>query len=408
MELLLNTANPTLVHIDLNSCFATIEQQANPLLRGKPMVVAAYDSPRGCVLAASIEAKRLGIKTGDRVGDAKKILPTLIVRTPDPDKYFYVHERLIELFRTYTSKVHPKSIDEAVLDFRGTKHLSTGLIQVAKDIKKQIKSQIGEWLTVSIGIAPNRFLAKLGSGLHKPDGLDMINYQNLRAVYDKVTLLDLPGINVRLQARLNAAGIFTPLQFLATPTQRLEKEVFGGISGYYWSMRLTAHEIDSIDFARRSFGQEYALGKQTADKPELSRLLFKLCEKMGRRLRKSGFSARGIHLALSYHDSYVHTQRMQSQPMHSTKSLFLASLRVLNEIHRDKRVVKIAVCCYELVKEDNTQLEIFDIRDKELNLTKALDDINDTFGEFCISPALMMGMDNLIIKRVAFGKVNQV
>jgi DNA polymerase IV len=120
MPLALNHNPPRIMHVDLNSCFATIEQQANPLLRGKPIVVAAYDTPNGCVVAPSIEAKRYGIKTGMTVRDARLLYPRVIVRTPDPSKYRFVHLQFRKIFQDYSPDVTPKSIDEAVIDLTYT------------------------------------------------------------------------------------------------------------------------------------------------------------------------------------------------------------------------------------------------------------------------------------------------
>src|SRR3989344_9426821 len=171
-----NSKSSTILHIDLNSCFATIEQQANPHLRGKPIAVAAYTTANGCILAPSIEAKKYGVRTGMRVKDGKILCPSLIILASDPWKYRNVHLALRKLLSQYTSDLYPKSIDEFVLNLEGFPSLvASSMQQVASEIKQRIKTEIGEWLTVSIGIAPNRFLAKLASGLHKPDGLDEIN-----------------------------------------------------------------------------------------------------------------------------------------------------------------------------------------------------------------------------------------
>ncbi len=164
MSLALNHNPPTIMHVDLNSCFATIEQQANPLLRGKPMVVAAYDSPNGCVVAPSIEAKRYGIKTGMTVRDARLLYPGVIVRMPDPSKYRWVHLKFRKIFRDYSPDVTPKSIDEAVIDLTDTLCLFKGtVIDIGKEIKKRFREEIGEWMQCSIGVGTNRFLAKTSS-----------------------------------------------------------------------------------------------------------------------------------------------------------------------------------------------------------------------------------------------------
>ncbi|MBU2035867.1 DNA polymerase IV, partial [Patescibacteria group bacterium] len=153
--------NPSFImHLDINSCFATIEQQVNPFLRGKPLVVAAYDSPGGCVIAPSIEAKKIGIRVGMRVKDAKEIFPDVFVLTPDPWKYRSVHLALRKILLSYTNNLVAKSIDEFVLNLEGYPCLREKSIKdVAKEIKLRIREEIGEWMSVSVGISTNRFLA---------------------------------------------------------------------------------------------------------------------------------------------------------------------------------------------------------------------------------------------------------
>ena len=147
MPLQINHNAPTIMHVDLNSCFATIEQQANPLLRGKPMVVAAYNSPYGCVVAPSIEAKQYGIKTGMRVMEARLLYPKVIVRTPDPAKYRAVHLMFRRIFRDYSPDVTPKSIDEAVIDLTDTLCLFKGTVtDIGRQIKRRFREEIGEWM----------------------------------------------------------------------------------------------------------------------------------------------------------------------------------------------------------------------------------------------------------------------
>jgi DNA polymerase IV len=255
MPLPINHNNPTIMHVDLNSCFATIEQQANPLLRGKPVVVAAYNSPNGCVVAPSIEAKQYGIKTGMYLWEAKILYPKVIVRTPDPPKYRAVHLQFRNIFKDYSPDVSPESIDEAVIDFTDTYALyNRTLPDIGPEIKRRFREEIGEWMTCSIGISTNRFLAKLAASLKKPDGLETIDHTNVESVYKNVSLLDLNGINTRYAARLNANGIFTPMEFYQASLETLKKQVFQSIVGYYWYLRLRGYEIDQVDFGCKSFG----------------------------------------------------------------------------------------------------------------------------------------------------------
>src|SRR5690349_543729 len=216
MDLHLNPDKPQIMHIDLNSCFATIEQQAFIHLRGKPIVVSAYPTANGCVLSPSIEAKRYGIKTAMTNREARLLCRDVIIREPDPPKVRDVHLKFKKIFKDYSPDVFPKSIDEAVIDFTSLQQrLNRPLTDIGREIKHRMRTEIGEWISCSIGIATNRCLAKTAAGLKKPDGLEVITAENVRDVYGRLSLIDLCGINERYQARLNVHGIFTPLQFLA-------------------------------------------------------------------------------------------------------------------------------------------------------------------------------------------------
>lgn len=398
------------MHIDLNSCFATIEQQANPLLRGKPIVVAAYGTPNGCVLAPSVEAKRLGIKTGMRVKEARIIYRDVIVLTPDPPKYRDVHIKFKKIFFDYSDNVTPKSIDEAVIDFRGMERLRLDLVKIGREIKQRMKAEIGEWITCSVGISTNRFLAKLAASLHKPDGLDMITHKNLIDIYDQVSLLDLNGINVRFQARLNAYGIFTPLDFLHAACATLEKKVFMSICGRQWYERIRGYEVDDIEFKTRSIGQQYALKKPTANPAALGPMMMKLCEKMGRRLRRKGYIAHGIHVGMGYRDGTTwHRGRLTDSELYTTMELYKKALLIFNQQPEAKEVTHLSVSCYALEPGSNSQMSLFDIDPtKQRKAADAMDDINDRWGEFVITPALMLGMNDIILDRIAFGGVKDL
>jgi len=406
MDLPINTAIPTVMHIDLNSCFATVEQQAHHHMRGKPVIVAAYKTDRGCILSPSIEAKKLGIKTGMRVYEAKQICPNVIIRDTDPILVRDVHSKFMKIFDDYSPYVIPKSIDEAVIDFSPVFSKTTDLIVIGKEIKDRMKKEIGEWIFCNIGIATNRFLAKLASSLHKPDGLDLINYKNLRQIYSSIKLTDLYGINTRFEFRLNASGINSPLDFFQAKENFLKKNVFKSITGYYWYLRLRGWEIDDYRSERKSFGQEYSLKEKTADLEKLKKIIMKLCEKMGRRLRQSNQFASGIHLGIMYQDySFWHKGKKLHRSISSTKDLF-EEVMILFFLQLKTNVVsKISVSCFSLNQNNNQQLALIDLGGEKINkISGALDKINDRFGEFTITPATMIDMKDVVIDRIAFGK----
>lgn len=412
MDLPLNYNQPLTMHIDLNSCFAIIEQQANPLIRHKPVAIAAYDSPRGAVIASSYEAKALGIKLMVNVREARLLCRDVIILTPDPEKYFDAHRRFKKVLLNYTDAVTPKSVDEFVVDFTGSKAVQNNLSlsEVGYRIKADIKEALGEYVTVNIGIAPNRFLAKVAAGLHKPDGLDIIRAQHIRHIYSQLKLDDLPGINSRYRARLNMAGIYTPLQFLDAPVWKLKNEVFHSIVGFYWYLRLRGHEIDSVDFGRKSFGQQYALGDKTKDPDKLSRLLMKLSEKTGRRLRAQNYNAYGIQLWLSFENrSYWAKAKKTTAPIYSTQDIYLSAQKLLYLVPLPARVTNIGVTVFNLRSGTPKQLGLFD--DSRLDtrsLAEAADLVNDKYGEFTLVPASMANMQDVILKRVAFGSIRDL
>lgn len=411
MDLRINDVEPLIMHIDLNSCYAIIEQQANRLLRYKPVGVAAYTSPRGFILASSYEAKSLGIKIM-RINEARAICKDIVILEPDPEKYFDAHRRFRKVLERYTDDVTPKSIDEFVIDFKGSKALREGqrLVDVGRQIKSDIKASLGEYVTVNIGIAPNRFLAKIAAGLNKPDGMDVIQAQDIWNVYGQLDLTDLPGINYRYQARLNLAQIFTPLDFLSAPMHKIKNEVFKSIVGYYWYLRLRGYEVDSVRFKTKSFGNDFAMKEKTTDPEQISRLLMKLSEKTGRRLRKHDYQASGVFLGLAFENSsWWGKSRKSKAPIYSTQDIFFNLMRLFHLVAIPARVTHVNIAVFGISPATPVQLGLFDgTRLDTKSLAYASDKINDRYGEFTVTPALMANMKHIIIKRVPFGSVRDL
>lgn len=403
------------MHLDLNSCFATIEQQANPHLRGKPIAVAAYASPNGCILAPSVEAKRFGVKTGMMVKNGKSLCPDLLVLPSDPDKYRSVYIKFRKLLKNYTDNVMPKSIDEFVLDFEGFPSLSRGITNVAQEIKHRIKKEIGEWLTISIGIAPNRYLAKIGAGLHKPDGLDIVDSGSFRGIYKNLNLVDLCGIKKGNSQRLESMGIRTVEDFYKAPVWKL-KAAFRAVTGYYWYLRLRGWEVDDVvEYARRSYGNSYALPRPLRKPRDLAPILQKLCEKTGSRMRKAGYASRGIHLSIVFRDwSFWHRSRTLNRLIFDSRDIYKEAFGILLSCPRIRPVRNLAVSCFNIEKPQSHQTSFFADSDpfyeydKKLKLISAIDRVNERWGSFIITPARMIGTGNVVHDRIAFGGVKEL
>ncbi len=395
-----NQAKPTVLHLDLNSCFAAIEQQANPLLRGKPVAVAAYAESAGCILAASYEAKRLGVTTGMRVFEGKKLCPDLVVLPSDPDKYRFINRQLLTLLRTYRAEIEVKSIDEMVAKFQ-----EGDMLRIAKEIKQRIKNEIGEWLTVSIGISTNRYLAKVASTLHKPDGLDIISAQNIEHILCSLELEDLTGIKSGYGSRLRKSGIINPLMMYGASAKTLQR-AFGSKIGHDWWLMLHGYESNRFDYEEtKTIGHSYALKVPYATSdPKLHQILCQLVEKMGRRLRMYALLASGIHVSCLFADrTYWNHGEKIPRTLFVTRDLFAEALRVLKKAP-DKSVRLLAVSCFSLTTSE--QLSLLETPRKRL--TFALDAIAERYGELTVFPARMLSTEQKVLDRIAFGGVRSL
>ncbi len=416
LQVAFNPALPTIMHIDLNSCFASVEQQANPLLRYKPIAVVHSDAPYGCILAPSVEAKLWGIKTGMNLKEGKDLCPWLIARVADPDKYREVHTKFAKLLDDYSDHIIPKSIDEFVLtlpvpkgsDLDGCaqprldnqRGRSDPIGTIVAQIKSRIKSEIGDYLRVSIGVSTNQVLAKLASGLHKPDGFDIIDHKNFMDIYDHIPLQELCGINVRNEARLHRVGIFTVRQFYESDIQTL-KSAFESILGRYWYTRLRGYEVDDVEFSRRSFGQSYVL-PHPMDLSDWRPILAKLVAKAARRLRKYDCSATAVHLYLRFGDGTSwHAGHQLHHSIFTDHELLDAALS-LQSYDSSKKVKKIAVTFFGLEK-DSGQLSCLRDLVKEKSLATKQDEINDKWGEYTLSYGSFLGSTGHVKDAIAFG-----
>jgi len=218
----LNTASPTTLVVDLNCAFASIEQQHDPSLRGRPLAIAAYATNAATIVSSSREARDLGIKTGMKVFEARAIYPGVLVMEPYPRRYREVSDRLMEILERHTPDVLRMSIDEASLNLAGTPDLvRLGPEGVGRAIKQAVRHEVGECVTCSIGVSTSIWMAKQASNLNKRDGLERIDHTNLVAVVGRLQLTDLSGIAEAGARRLQRGGIRTPLDFLRATPQRL-------------------------------------------------------------------------------------------------------------------------------------------------------------------------------------------
>ncbi len=393
------------MHIDLNSCFATIEQQSRPRLRGRPVAVVNRScTDSATIITASYEAKARGVKTGMRVYEARRLAPGLVAVESDPPKYRYVYHQLMRIMSDYSAHVRMKSIDEGVIDFSDTSLdiASRSLVEIGREIKQRLYSEVGRVMNCNIGIATNRFLAKTAAGLNKPNGLDVITHQNLRAVLATLELEDLTGIARANHARLASVGINTPLDFLDADPVTLHKVVFKSVVGLDWHQRLRGWEVDKRDFPIRTIGRQYVLEGRNLDRQVIEQRLHHLCESVGGKLRSQNLQARGVQIhTRNSRYQYWQARHMSPLPFFGNQAIYSQARQLFQRAPDDIR--EIGVTCYQLSDDDDPQLSIFgDALLRERQVTVAIDEINQRYGERMIHSADTLGTGDFIKQKIPF------
>jgi DNA polymerase-4 len=342
--------------------------------------------------------------------------PDIEIKTPDPEKYRFINMQLTKLLLRHTPHVQVQSIDEMIVRMDNTPY-ATGIpnteilpamITLGKTIKKRIAEEIGDCITVSIGIAPNAFLAKTASNLEKPDGLKAITKENIHTVLAGLQLTDLCGIKRGNATRLLLAGITTPLAMYETTCGQLER-AFRSVNGRYWWMWLHGYEMGSLyaehSDAQKSYGQSCALTRQVDPTDAYTRqVLYQLVAKMGIRLRKDACRAQGIMAGCAYTDRTYWQKRTKLQhPVYATEDLFSYVCCLLEKAPK-KRIHTVCVGVYDVVPDLYVQMTLDDREIQKRARTVAIDHIAERFGPNSITTALAMQAEQKILDRIAFGK----
>lgn len=372
----------TILHADFDSFFASCEQHFNPNLRGKPIGVTAANG-RTCIIAASREAKKYGIKTGTRTWEATQMCPEIQFIKSDFDRYLHITKKFIEIMSSYSPILEVFSMDEVFLDMTPTMHLHhNDYFQLISSIKKRIREEIGPAITVSVGISYNKLLAKLASGLNKPDGFMVIDKGNLDSVYKNTALTDICGIGPRFKRRLNMLGIYTLFHLRDYPYRLLKKE-FGPVAAtnlqnYGWGYdENPVHSFTETEEAK-SVGRNYCLPKNETDQRAISQTLFELSHEVARRLRMIHKKCRTIGLYLAG-DRHMHGRKTIPNYTNSGEEIFRVITLLLKEWKWNEMVRQISIWTGNLTDEKYATIDMFEDPKREL-LTKAFDTLNARFG----------------------------
>ncbi len=402
------------LHIDMNSYFASVEQQANPFLRGKAVGVVATMTTNGCIIASSTEAKAKGIKTGCRVQDARRLDPHVILVQNDAAKYRSATEGIFRILHRYTDDVEAYSIDEAFLDLTGFVTTLEAASALGDRMRREIQAEVGSWLKCSIGIAPTRWLAKFAGDTAPKGKNQIIDAGNLCTTLDPRRLTDAWGIASRMERRLNALGIFTLGELRRHPVGNLMQAF--GILGY----ELWAH-MNGIEYGRvqqehrpKSIGHSHVFTRRVESLEYPRAILAKLCEKAGRRLRRLNLEAGGLWLSYGLPDRVRERYGRSGgggaiklpRPIVDTHDIFRRCWLLLTaDLPRGAYPNFLAMTLFRL-RPQTQQLALWPSGKRDAPaLASALDTINDTYGDFTVTRGAFWGLTDIDAPdRVGFRK----
>lgn len=408
--------------LDLNSYFASVEQQLNPALRGKPILVAPVDSDTTVAIAASVEAKKYGIRTGTPVWEAKRLCRDLIVTPARHEKYVEFHEAIVAEIWRHIPVTRVCSIDEVACRLLDNENSVDAATALAHRIKAGIRANIGDCLTSSVGIAPNRLLAKLASDMMKPDGLVILTADELPHRLFDLPLRDIAGIGAKMERRLAQEGI-NDIRQLVARRPRDAGTAWGGTNGdRLWYL---LHGVDLPEKATqsRSIGHSHVLspGKRGVEPVRLTAR--RLALKAASRLRRKDLRARLLVLHARFEDDKSSWRASAKLPATQDSFVILAALdQLFPRLHAAGRVRRgdfqvrmVGVTLAEIEAVEGEQDSLFALLDPDdplaretrgLALSRAMDVLNQKFGRHAVSVGPMGGgrIDRVGTK-IAFGRI---
>jgi DNA polymerase IV len=373
-----------IMHMDMNSYFASVEQQANPELKGKP--IAVIGNGRTVITTASYEARAFGVKTGMNTWEGRQKCPHIIFVVGDNRKYTYTSAEIVKILLDYTPLVEVFSIDESFMDLTGSLRMFGSAERIAYIIKARIRHRFG--LTCSIGIAPNKLLAKLASEMKKPDGLTVIRPEEVARVLERVPIEDLCGIGSSTHRQLALFGIQTCGELGRFPVDILRRKF--GIIGerlHYMGLGIDDSPVVPVEEAEevKSVGHSMTLQKDISARKDILKYLLQLAEMVGRRARRYGVAGKTVHLTVRYADfTTFGRQQTRKAPTNNSEEIFAEATSILDTFVLTQPVRLLGVRITNLSYQ-REQLPLFAEERKKALTTGAMDLVNNKFGDFTVT-----------------------
>ncbi len=367
--------------VDFNSYFASVEQQAEPRLRGKPLGVVPMMADTTVCIAASIEAKTFGVKTGTKVAEARRLCPEIEFVVARHELYIDYHHRAVAVVDTFVPVRAVLSIDEMDCELTGRWREPERAMTIARKVKEGLRKEIGECLRTSIGIGPNTFIAKTASDMVKPDGLVMIEKSELPERLFELPVRALSGVGKQMEKRLHRDRIFT-VRDLAGRSRDELRSIWGGVGGEVMYERIRGEEQQERTSETSSISHSSVLGPDNRNPEHAYAVLNRLTQKAAMRLRKANFYAGRLSIGVKYLDGTRWDTDMKLVDTQDTMAFLHALEKLWSKRPRDRRtVLQVGMVYSDFVSEADHTGSLFACEDKSKNLYSTLDKLNARFGK---------------------------
>lgn len=367
-----------IIHVDLDAFFASVEQLDNPELKGRPVIVGGSIKERGVVSTASYEARAFGVQSAQPIARARKLCPQGVFLRVRMDRYREISRRVLKILSSCTPKVEPVSIDEAFLDITGCEKLFGKAEDIAREIKTRIKKEVG--LTCSLGVAPNKFLAKVASGMQKPDGLVIVKDNDKESFLANLPVGKIWGVGKVTQRELQQMGIYTIRQLGELSFSELQK-TFGRIGARLYNL---SHGIDRTPVLTerkiKSMSSETTFPHDISERKVLEKTLYELSVKVSKTLRNKGLGAKSIQLKVRFSDFTTFTRsHTYREATNLTEFIWQRAKELLDrKVDLSARKVRlIGLAVFNLGAQ--RQMELF-VPEKMQRLEVALEKIEKKYG----------------------------
>ena len=381
-----------ILHVDMDAFFAAVEQASNPRLKGRPVVVCGDPDRRGTVATASYEARDFGVTAGMATGEARRRCPQGVFVEGDPEKYRSISLYLLELYKKLTPVVEPFSIDEAFLDLAGTPYDADASTArgAGRTVQRWVSERLG--LSASIGIAPNKLIAKMAAGVEKPRGLTLLDEEGFRRRWWPLPVEALWGIGAQTARALERMGLVTVGDLAHAEEARLAAAF--GVNGPRLKVAAWGEDVSQVvpyyeGVDAKSMGHEFTLLADERDPAVLEGLLVRLCDQVARRMRREEYRGRIVVLKLRYSDfSTVLRQRALASFTDDERTLLQVARRLLRENLLPRAVRLLGVTCAGLERPHGVEQDALFAADRRARrLTRGVDRVRDRWGERAVMRA---------------------